>query len=84
MSDITKCQGERVVVREPITGSDVTHVSRFVCPLREKCKRYLAPAGKYQSWFSDYPLKRDGTCEEFWEVPVEIRILGKKKRRGKS
>lgn len=76
MSDITKCHGWKMKQDGKVLTSP--------CPMRTRCYRFISPAGQYQSWFSDYPLKRDGTCEEFWGVPVEIRILGKKKRRGKS
>jgi len=22
----------------------------------------------YQSWFVDVPIKKDGTCDEYWEI----------------
>lgn len=46
MTDITKCNGRREIETRVHT-----------CPLRLKCRRYLAPSGPWQSWFTDTPLE---------------------------
>ena len=39
------------------------------CDKREFCYRFTAMASKYrQSWFTDAPIKKDGTCDEYWEI----------------
>lgn len=39
------------------------------CDKREFCYRFTAMADKYrQSYFVDAPIKKDGTCDEYWEM----------------
>lgn len=54
MSDISKCKGETEV---------------GVCPLRDKCYRFLASADpKYQSYFIFIPYDFEKKeCSEYWE-----------------
>ena len=35
------------------------------CPVKERCYRFTAKAGVYQSYFVDVPIK-DGKCDVFW------------------
>jgi hypothetical protein len=37
-----------------------------ICPHREKCYRFTAPADEYQAYFTEPPIKADGTCDFFW------------------
>jgi hypothetical protein len=38
-----------------------------ICPHKEKCYRFTAPADEYrQAYFSKPPIKDDGTCDMFW------------------
>ena len=38
-----------------------------ICPHKEKCYRFTAPANEYrQTYFENPPIKEDGTCDLFW------------------
>lgn len=39
--------------------SDITKCTGIDCPLREKCYRYTAPEGNWQSYFSEIPYNRE-------------------------
>ena len=48
---------------------DITKCKGTNCDKREFCYRYTAMESKYyQSWFVDAPIKKDGTCDEYWEI----------------
>jgi len=48
---------------------DITKCKGTNCDKREFCYRYTAMESKYyQSWFVDVPIKKDGTCDEYWEI----------------
>lgn len=49
--------------------SDITKCLGIDCPLKDKCKRYLAKTNKYyQSYFIGSPYdKEKKECSEFWE-----------------
>ena len=49
--------------------ADITKCKGTNCDKREFCYRYTAMESKYyQSWFVDVPIKKDGTCDEYWEM----------------
>ena len=58
-ADIARCGGARVV------GSD-----NVICPIRDKCMRYLSPPHEYQTYLLiAEPAGADvNKCEELWEV----------------
>ena len=52
--------------------ADICKCSGQGCDKREFCYRFTAMTSKYnQSWFVDAPIKKDGTCDEFWEMKCE-------------
>ena len=49
--------------------ADITKCDGKRCDKREFCYRFTAMTSKYmQSWFTDAPIKKDGTCDEYWEM----------------
>ena len=49
--------------------ADITKCKGTNCDKREFCYRFTAMESKYyQSWFVDTPIKKDGTCDEYWEI----------------
>ena len=49
--------------------ADITKCDGKGCDKREFCYRFTAMASKYrQSYFVDAPIKKDGTCDEYWEI----------------
>jgi hypothetical protein len=46
--------------------SDISKCLGTDCPHREKCYRFTAPADEYQAYFTEPPIKADGTCDFFW------------------
>lgn len=46
--------------------ADISKCKGTDCPLKEKCYRFTAPAGEWQSWFIETPFK-DGKCEYYWD-----------------
>ena len=49
--------------------ADITKCDGKRCDKREFCYRFTAMTSKYmQSWFTDAPIKKDGTCDEYWEI----------------
>ena len=38
------------------------------CPLKETCWRHKAEPGMRQSYFTNPPVKEDGTCDHYWEM----------------
>ena len=52
--------------------SDLTKCNGKNCDKIEFCYRFTAMTSKYmQSWFVDAPIKKDGTCDEYWEMKCE-------------
>ena len=45
--------------------ADITKCEGGVCPYKEKCLRYTARDGSFQSCFAEVPIK-DGKCDWFW------------------
>ena len=49
--------------------ADITKCEGKGCSKREFCYRFTAMASKHrQSYFADSPIKKDGTCDEYWEM----------------
>ena len=49
--------------------SDITMCHGIGCEVKRRCYRHIAnPSEFMQSWFSETPMKKDGSCEYFWEV----------------
>ena len=47
---------------------DITQCKGIKCELRHSCYRYLAnPFHFRQSYFTETPLKEDGSCDYYWE-----------------
>lgn len=47
--------------------SDITMCKGEGCPAKEQCKRFTAtPNEHWQSYFTESPIKEDGTCIMFW------------------
>ena len=44
---------------------DITMCPGTNCPHKEKCYRFTAWIGEYQSFFINSPIK-DGKCDYFW------------------
>ena len=42
---------------------DTTMCKGTNCNLKEKCYRYKATPSDWQSYFTEPPLKKDGTCK---------------------
>jgi hypothetical protein len=40
------------------------------CPHKEKCYRFTAKPGDYQSYFTEAPIK-DGKCDMYWGANAE-------------
>lgn len=50
---------------------DISMCSGGTCPLRLECFRHRARPSSWQSWYSEPPVKEDGTCRSFmklWDV----------------
>lgn len=50
---------------------DLTKCVGGNCPLKNNCKRYLATAGEYQSYFVELPFQKVDdkvTCTFYYEV----------------
>lgn len=47
---------------------DITKCNGEKCKRKETCYRFTAPAGKYQYYFVETPLKKGGGCDEYWIV----------------
>ena len=45
--------------------SDITKCEGDECPMKESCYRFTAPAGEYQYYFTESPIK-DGKCHMYW------------------
>ena len=45
--------------------ADITKCEGGSCPYKEKCLRYTARDGSFQSYFTEIPIK-DGKCDWFW------------------
>jgi hypothetical protein len=50
--------------------SDITMCPGTNCPQKEKCHRFTACIGEYQSWFIEAPIK-DGKCDMYWGANAE-------------
>jgi hypothetical protein len=49
--------------------ADITKCDGKGCDKREFCYRFTAMADRYgQSYFTNAPIKKDGTCDEYWEI----------------
>ena len=47
---------------------DVTKCKGEGCKLVEFCWRFTCiPSQHYQSYFTESPVNKDGTCDEYWE-----------------
>ena len=44
---------------------DITLCMGTNCPYKEKCYRFIAKPGEYQSYFMESPIK-EGKCDYFW------------------
>ena len=44
---------------------DITMCPGTNCPHKEKCYRFTAKPGDYQSYFMESPIK-EGKCDYFW------------------
>ena len=55
--------------------SDISKCPGNGCPVKEKCYRYTAKAGVWQTWFSKEPFKisKKGVfkCDMFWGLDAE-------------
>jgi hypothetical protein len=49
---------------------DITLCPGTNCPHKEKCHRFTAKPGDYQSYFMESPIK-DGKCEYYWGENAE-------------
>lgn len=60
--------------------ADITMCLKHDCKLKEKCKRYVAKASNYQSYFDPKAINND--CKHFIEATkIEIeRFKGKNER----
>jgi len=48
---------------------DITKCDGKGCDKKEFCYRFTAMADRYgQSYFTNAPIKKDGTCDEYWEM----------------
>jgi hypothetical protein len=56
-----------VISLEKRTMADISKCIGTDCPHKEKCYRFTAPANEYaQAYFTEPPIKEDGTCDMFW------------------
>ena len=47
--------------------ADITCCQGTNCPLKEKCYRFTAPRGRYQSYFTEVPYDLEKQeCEHYW------------------
>jgi hypothetical protein len=52
--------------------ADISKCNDFLCPSKNKCYRFTAPASEF--WQSYTNFNRDGdadNCEYYWEVNIE-------------
>jgi hypothetical protein len=49
---------------------DITMCASEECPKKLICYRYVALADRYQSFFSEDPREKDGTCKYFWDIKL--------------
>ena len=48
--------------------ADITMCEGLNCLQKENCHRFTAKTNPYrQSYFANIPLKKDGTCDHFWD-----------------
>jgi hypothetical protein len=46
---------------------DISMCTGKECPKKQMCYRHTAKASDYQSFFMNPPIKKDGTCDYFWD-----------------
>ena len=54
--------------------ADITKCSGHECPIKEKCHRFTAESGVWQSYFTNVPGKiEEGkfTCDKYWGEGAE-------------
>jgi hypothetical protein len=49
----------------------LTKCSGNGCEMKNKCFRYTSPSNSYQSYFTEVPLKENGTCDYFLQVDIK-------------
>ena len=48
---------------------DITMCGGKNCPQSTTCHRYMATPSKFmQSYFTNPPVKEDGTCNYYWKI----------------
>lgn len=57
--------------------TDISKCGNEECPVKERCYRYTAPVGEYQSWLfiNSDKLKKGEECEMFWDNSDRITNL---------
>ena len=49
--------------------ADITMCDGIGCHVKRRCYRHIANPSEYaQSYFTESPMKKDGSCDYFWEV----------------
>lgn len=46
---------------------DIAMCKGMGCIQRDRCHRFTAEYGFYQSFFMESPLNDDGSCDHFWD-----------------
>ncbi len=47
--------------------ADITMCSGEGCPMKRKCYRFYATPNPWRQGYMEPPIKKDGTCEEFYD-----------------
>lgn len=59
---------------------DITMCTGKGCPMKNKCYRFTAKPGEYQSFFTSPPIEKS-ECDYFWAAAVPLKPKKSTRRR---
>jgi len=66
-----QCSRKRERIKK-IIMADITKCKGGNCNMKESCYRFTAKDSEYrQSYFSELPINKDGSCDMYWDKNQE-------------